>query len=293
MTWAKTRGGAKPPVTDRRRCYPSDCTDAEWAILEPLLPVPACRTVRGGRPEKHDRRAIVDAIRYVVDNGIKWRAMPSDYPPFQTVFGFFTRWTHAGVLGHIRDQLRRRIRATIGRPPGAVAVVIDSQSVKGAETVGKSTRGYDAGKKINGRKRHLAVDSKGLPVLIRVTPADLTDRDAARELLWRLRIMHPELVLAWADSAYSGALVTWAEQFLGITIKVVSPPRGAGKFIVVPRRWVVERSFSWLLNARRNARDYERRPDHSEAHLTWAAMTLMTRRLTRSKPARRRIRQAA
>ncbi|MBF6066379.1 IS5 family transposase [Nocardia terpenica] len=277
----------------RRPRYPSDCTDAEWALLQPLLPAAGSSTGRGGRPEKHDRRAIVDAIRYIVDNGIKWRALPTDYPPFQTVFGFFTRWTRAGVLGHIRDQLRARIRADMGRPPGAVAVVIDSQSVKGAETVGKSTRGYDAGKKINGRKRHLAVDSKGLPVLIRVTPASTTDRDGARELLWRLRIMHPELVQVWADSAYGGSLVEWAERFLRIKVKVVKKLPGQNKFVVLPRRWVVERTFSWLLNARRNARDYETRPDHSEAHLTWAAITFMTRRLTRITPARRRIPKAA
>ncbi|WP_238846557.1 transposase [Nocardia terpenica] len=160
-------------------------------------------------------------------------------------------------------------------------------SVKGAETVGAATRGFDAGKRINGRKRHLATDLRELPVLIRVTPASQADRDAARELLWRLRILHPELTLAWADSAYGGARVGWAAQFLGLTIKVVAKLPGQHKFVVLPRRWVIERTFGWLLNARRNARDYERRPDHSEAHLTWAAITLMTRRLTRERPARR------
>ena len=135
----------------RRRCYPSDTWDDEWALIEVLLPVPACETKAGGRPEKHPRREIVDAIRYVVDTGCKWRALPNDFPPWRTCYGFMARWAAAGVIGQIRDQLRKRIRREMGRAPGAVATVIDSQSVKAADTVGKDSRGYDAGKKINGR----------------------------------------------------------------------------------------------------------------------------------------------
>ena len=267
------------------RRYPSDTTDAEWALIEPLLPVPACKTVRGGRPEKHPRREIVDAIRYLVDNGIKWRSLPREYPPFQTVYGFYTRWAAAGVVGILRDQLRARIRLAAGGTPNAVAVVIDSQSVKAAETVGAATRGYDAAKKINGRKRHVVVDLNGLPLFVLVTPADVQDRDAAKEVLFRLRLMHPEITIVWADSAYAGALVDWARQHLDLTVKTVSRPKGAKGFVVLPRRWVVERSLSWLTRARRNVRDYERLSQHSESHLTWAAITLMTRRLTR-RPSR-------
>jgi transposase len=265
----------------RRRAYPSDASDAEWAILQPLLPVPACRTRRGGRPETHDRRDIVDAIRYVVDNGIKWRALPHEYPPWQTVYGFFQRWARAGVVAALRDQLRERIRRRMGRCPNAVTAVLDSQNVKAAETASKETRGYDGAKRVNGRKRHLVVDTKGLPLTVLVTAADLTDRDAAREVLIRLRLLHPEITLLWADSAYSGELVEWAKKNLRMTIKISKRPPGASGFVVVPRRWVVERTLSWIMRARRNCRDYERLVQHAEAHITWSMVTLMTRRLAR------------
>ncbi|MEV7905868.1 IS5 family transposase [Streptomyces anulatus] len=265
----------------RQRRYPSDMTGAEWALIEPLLPEPACETRVGGQPEKHPRREIVDAIRYVVDTGCKWRTLPADFPPWRTVWGFMARWAAAGVIGQIRDHLSGRIRCEMGKGPRAVATVIDSQSVRAAETVGRDSRGYDAGKKINGRKRHLVVDTRGLPLLVMVTPASLTDRDAAKELLFRLRLMHPEITIVWADSAYAGKLVTWAKKYLSLTIKTVSRPKDASGFIVLPRRWVVERTWAWMMHARRHARDYERLVQHSETLITWAAITLMTRRLTR------------
>lgn len=265
----------------RRRRYPSDTTDLEWALIEPLLPVPACRTPRGGRPEAHPRREIVDALRYVVDTGCKWSALPSDYPPFKTVFGFFSRWSAAGVFNLVRDQLRRRIRRTMGTSPHPVAAVIDSQSVKVGATVPRSTSGYDAGKKTPGRKRHIIVDLEGLPLFVMVTSADMHDSVAAREALFRLRLMHPEITIVWADLAYAGTLVTWAKSFLHLTIKTVSRPKEAKGFVVLPRRWVVERSLAWLSHARRNVRDYETRPEHSESMVTLASITLMTRRLAR------------
>ncbi|WP_369696692.1 IS5 family transposase [Streptomyces sp. XD-27] len=270
----------------RRRRYPSDTTNAEWSLIEPLLPTPACENRAGGRPEKHPRREIVDAIRYVVDTGCKWRALPADFPPWRTVWGFMARWAAAGVVGQIRDQLSSRIRREMGKGPKAVATVIDSQSVKAAETVGKDSRGYDPGKKINGRKRHLVVDTRGLPLLVIVTPASLSDRDAAKEVLFRLRLMHPEITIVWADSAYAGKLVTWAKRHLDLTIKTVSRPKDTSGFIVLPRRWVVERSLAWIMHARRHARDYERLVQHSETLITWAAITLMTRRLARGRRGR-------
>ncbi|MFI8393152.1 IS5 family transposase, partial [Streptomyces sp. NPDC085540] len=263
----------------RRRRYPSDTTDAEWVLLEPLLPVPACETTAGGRPEKHDRREIVDAIRYVVDTGCKWRALPADYPPWRTVWGFMARWAACGVINQIRHVLAQRIRREMGKGSRAVATVIDSQSVKAAETVGRNSRGYDAGKKINGRKRHMVVDTRGLPLLVMVTPADLHDSHAAKEVL--LRLMHPEITIVWTDSAYAGKLVTWAKKYLNLTIKTVSRPKDSSGFVILPRRWVVERTWSWMMRARRHARDYERLIQHSETLITWAAITLMTRRITK------------
>ncbi|WP_443077946.1 IS5 family transposase [Streptomyces sp. NBC_01450] len=263
--------------------YPSDTSDLEWALLERLLPTPACRTPKGGAPEKWPRRRVIDAIRYITDNGTKWRALPADFGiPWRTVFGYFARWAKAGVLRHILDQLRRRLRLHRGRCPWPVRVIVDSQSVKGAETVSKATRGYDANKHINGRKRHLLVDQDGLLVDLLVTPADVQDRDAARVLLTRLHAEHPEIVLVWADNGYGGdEFSTWAQTALGITVKVVSRPKDAKGFVLLPKRWVVERSNSWTLRARRNARDYERLMSHAEAHVQWAFITLMTRRLTR------------
>lgn len=202
---------------------PAIGTKLRWnapKLIEPLLPVPACETLAGGRPEKHPRREIVDAIRYVVDTGCKWRSLPADFPPWRTVWGFMARWAAAGIVGHIRDDLAGRIRRTMGKGPRAVATVIDSQSVKAAETVSRATRGYDAGKEINGRKRHLVVDTRGLPLMVMVTPASLSDRDAAKEILFRLRLTHPEITLVWADSAYAGKLVTWAKRRLNLTVKV-------------------------------------------------------------------------
>ncbi|MFD7450862.1 IS5 family transposase [Kitasatospora sp. NPDC059827] len=270
----------------RERRYPSDTTDAEWSLLEPLLPVPAWRTARGGRPEAHPRREIVDAILYIVDNGAKWRSLPADFPPpWRTVFGFFARWAKDGTLPRIVDLLRRRIRLGTGRSPWPVALVVDSQSVKAANTVPRGTSGYDPAKKLTGRKRHLAVDLGGLLVDLLVTPADVPDRDGARRLLARLHALHPEITLVWADSAYAGDLVAWAEHELRITLKIVKRPSGAEGFVVLPRRWVVERSLAWFMRARRNCRDYERLPAHAEAHLTWSAITLMLRRLTRRPPA--------
>jgi transposase len=262
-------------------------TDAEWALIEPELPPPACRTPAGGRPEKHDRRRIVDTIRYITDNGAKWRALPHDFAiPWQTVYGFFARWNKLGIVEKLRDLLRAKIRVRSKRCPNAVALMIDSQSVKASETVSKATRGFDGGKLINGRKRHIVVDGGGLPVDVMVTAADVTDRNAARILLGRLHDAHPEIVVVWADQGYTGELIAWAKENLGITMIVVKRPKNAVGFILLPKRWVVERTFGWIMRARRNVRDHERLPSHSEAHINWTAITLMTRRLTRTKTTR-------
>lgn len=143
----------------------------------------------------------------------------------------------------------------------------------------------------NGRKRHLVVDTRGLPLLDMVTPADLHDSAAAKEVLFRLRLMHPEITIVWADSAHAGRLVTWSKKHLNLTIKPVSRPKDASGFVVVPRRRVVERSLAWIMHARRHARDYERLVQHSETLITWAAITLMTRRLTRAHVRRSRSRR--
>lgn len=276
-----TKEGDEAP-TARKRNYPSDTSDAEWAVLEPLLPVPACRLPWGGRPEKHPRRNVVDAIRYVNDNGVKWRAVPVDFGiPWRTVYGFFQRWRASGALARMHAELHEQVRLHDGLNPRTVAVILDSQSVKAAETVGADTRGFDGGKLINGRKRHLIVDMRGMPLSVMVTPASPHDSIPARDQLFRLSLTHPEVTVAWADSAYRGTLTTWAHSALGLTLKTVPRRTDQDGFAVLAKRWRVERAISWIMRARRNVRDYERLISHSEAHLTWTFITLMTRRLTR------------
>ena len=157
LTCACARPGCRRP-----RRYPSDTTDAEWALLAPLLPVPACRTQAGGRPETNCRRAVVDAIRYVTHNGCVWRALPADFPPCRTVYGLYQRWHASGVTAALHDALRARARMAAGRNAEPTAAVIDSQSVRAAATVPKASRDWDNAKKVNGRKRHIAVDASGL-----------------------------------------------------------------------------------------------------------------------------------
>jgi putative transposase len=179
------RDDASPSPTPRYRPrrYPSDTTDAEWALLEPLLPPPASGHGHGGRPEAHHRRDIIDAIRYVAHNGCVWRALPCDFPPWRTVYGFYWRWNTSGATTWLHDRLRTSVRLAAGRNPQPSAAIIDSQSVRAADTVPKQSRGFDAAKKINGRIRHLAVDTLRLVLAIVVTAASVQDRDGARPLL--------------------------------------------------------------------------------------------------------------
>jgi transposase len=265
----------------RPRCYPSDATDAEWALLAPLLPVPACQTAAGGRPETHHCRVVVDAIRYVIHNGCVWRALPADFPPWRTVYGIYQRWNAAGVTIAPHDALRARARQAAGCKAEPTAAVIDSQSVRAAPTVPKPSRGWDNAKKVNGRKRHIAVDTAGLLLEVLVTPASAQDRDAARPLLFNLRRSRRRVRHIWADGGYTGKLVPWAARWHHLTVEIVRRPGHLHTFQVLPRRWVVERTLAWVTSYRRCARDYERLPAHHEAAVHWAMITIMTRRLTR------------
>ena len=263
----------------RRPRYGSDMSDVEWALVRDLLPVPGWLAGRGGRPEGYCHRQMVDAVRYLVDNGIKWRAMPADFPPWPRVYAFFARWRDAGLVAELHDRLRGAIREAEGREVEASAAVVDSQSVKADATVSFASRGYDAGKKINGRKRHLLADTLGLLLAVLVTPASTTDRDAARILLPAAKERLPRLSRVWADGGYRGHLQDWAAQHLGLVLDVVRRSDDVSGFEVLPRRWVVERSFAWFLRSRRLVRDYERRTDTSEAVILWSMTTLMSRRL--------------
>ena len=244
-------------------------------MIGPLLPPPAA----AGRREKHPRRDIVNAILYVVRTGCAWRLLPKNYPPWQTVFWYFRRWQADGSLDRLHDALRDRLRDAGGRDPMASAGIVDAQSVKGADTVSSASRGYDAGKKVNGRRRHIVVDTLGLLLVVMVTAASVQDRDGGARVLERLRFRMPSVAVVWADGGYAGRLVAYARQILKVTVDIVRKKEGQRTFEVLPRRWVVERTLSWISRCRRLAHDYERLPEHSEAMVKWAMIGLMTRRL--------------
>jgi transposase len=269
----------------RARRYPSDMTEAEWALCEPMLPSPAWLAGRGGRPASWCMRDIVDAIRYLTHNGPVWRALPADFPPAGTVYWWADKWQADGSAERMHDDLRERVRVAAGRSPRPTAAIIDSQSVKGSEMIARTRRGYDAGKKISGTKRHIAVDVLGLLLTVLVTAASVQDRHAAKPLLWNLRRAFPSVRLAWADGGYAGKLVTWAAGKLKpkLKLEIVRRPDDLHTFQVLPRRWVVERTLSWITRHRRTVRDYERLPAHHETYVYWAMIIVMTRRLARQR----------
>lgn len=268
----------------RAAVYPTDLTDAQWAVIAPLIPAPAWIGGRGGRPEGYCHREMVDVMLYVDDNGTKWRALPADFPEWTAAYRFFRRWRDQGLLTVLHDRLRRECRIAAGRESEPSAAVIDSQSLRAAETVAAVDRGYDGGKHVNGTKRHIAVDVLGLLLTVLVTGADVQDRDGAMPLLERLRAVCLRIALVWADGAYAGSLVGWAREELALRLQIVKRPDDACGFVVIPRRWVVERTLAWITRRRRCVRDYERRHDSHEAMVRWAMVLVMTRRLAKQSP---------
>jgi transposase len=258
-------------------------TDEQWQLLEPeaRAVIAELRKGPGGAPMSHDLRAMLDAIGYVTRYGIEWRALPADFPPWTAVYAFYERWNARGLPRRLADRLRGRIRIAAGRTELPTAAVIDSQTVRGADTVAAGSCGYDAGKKTKGRKRHIATDCLGLLLMVSVTAASVQDRDGAHGLLALLRERFSTISLVWADGGYAGRLVIWAHAVLRLAVSIVKRSDAAVGFVVLPRRWVVERTFGWLTRHRRLVRDYERRPDHHEAMVWWATVSIMTRRLAR------------
>jgi transposase len=241
----------------------------------------AGRPGRRGRPRIWPARRIVEAILYLDRAGCAWRYLPSDFKPWQTVYGYFAAWRDDGTLARLHATLRAQVRAAAGRTAQPTAAVIDSQSVRAAATVPHATRGWDAAKKVNGRKRHLAVDTLGLLLEVLATPASVQDRDAARPLLFNVHRARRRIRRAWADAVCAGKIRPWAAGYLKLTVEIVNRPPDQRTFEVLPRRWVVERTLAWITSYRRCARDYERLPAHHEAAVYWAMITLMTRRLAR------------
>lgn len=252
--------------------FASDLTDAEWSVLQPLLP-PSSRI---GRPSAWPMRDVVDAIFYVLRGGIPWRMLPPCFPPRQTVYGWFAAWRNAGVWESVNHRLVMLDRERAGREASPSAAVVDSQSIKTTEAGGPS--GYDAGKKIKGRKRHAMVDTDGRVLELLVHPACVQDRDGAVPLLKASRRRFPFVQLAYADTAYAAERVKDATC---IAIQIVRKIPDQVGFEIHPRRWVVERCFAWLNRSRRLAKDFEATIASATAFLYAASAMLLVRRLAR------------
>src|SRR5216684_2646657 len=278
-------------VASQMKPYASDLSDAQWAILEPLIP-PA---KPGGRPRSVNMRQILNGIFYVLRSGCAWRLLPHDYPAWSTVYDYFRKWRNAGVWEQLVRTLRERLRVQAGRKATPSAGIIDSQSVKTTERGGP--HGYDGGKKVNGRKRHLLVDTMGLLLKVVVHAANLQDREGVKLLLEPVKGQFERMEKVWVDQAYSGTGKTWIEQQMGWTVEVVerSPRRGwimtenqglvwvtlPKTFEHLPRRWVVERTIAWIGRYRRLSKDYEYLMSSSEAMVYLTMLRLMLTRLAK------------
>ena len=256
--------------------YPTDLTDSQWEIIQELIP----KAKSGGRPRSLEMRQVINGILYIVVGGIQWRMLPKTYPKWQSVYTYFRNWRDDGTWQRIHDTLRAKVRRRSGRHKHATAGSIDSQTVKTGVTP-NGIRGFDGAKLTTGRKRHILVDTLGLLLAVVVTAASVQDRDGARLLLARLAGFCKKLRLIWVDGAYRGPLLDWVAQRFRFRVQPILPPGGQKGFVVVARRWVVERTFAWLGLHRRLAKDYERLPASSEAFIYIAMTRIMLRRLAR------------
>ncbi|MEH2319572.1 IS5 family transposase [Nostoc sp.] len=267
-----------------RKTYPTDLSNVEWDLIKSMIP--AERQRKRGKKREVDMREVVNAIFYILRAGCSWRMMPHDLPAWQTVYSYFRRWERKGVWQKIHTVLRclrrqaTQLRQLEERDVEPSAGIIDSQTVKTTEKGGID--GYDAGKKINGRKRHILVDTMGLLLMVVVHAASIQDRDGAKLVLDKIQYSFPKLHLIWADAGYAGKLVDWVRYFIGCAMEIVKRSDDTSGFKVLPRRWVVERTLAWLGRYRRLSKDYEYHPQTSET-MIYAAMThLMLRRLARN-----------
>lgn len=271
--WTPANRGRMAEIEKKTKRYPTDLTDAEWAHVLPLLPRPA----RRGRKPSVDLREVLNAIRYMTRTGGGWRMLPKDFPPWQTVYWWFRRFVRLLLFRTIHDIALMIDRERAGREASPSAGVADSQTVKAPAA---KIRGYDAGKKIVGRKRHIVVDTDGRLLMVNLTTADISDSAGAQTILTAIRKRWPWMKHLFADGAYDRTKLMNKAEFLGFIVEIVRRIDTDPCFKVLPRRWVVERTFGWMTRWRRLVRDYEQRLDVSEAMIHVAMGSLLLRRIS-------------